>query len=101
MNSHIYALKNFYDMNDIEDIRWRKLKRFRGEQTEPYESRRYTHEEIRSLINICDLRMKASTLLMCSGSLGVGALEPLLVSHLERKGDLYQGQCLQGAERKR
>ena len=41
MDSHIYALKNFYDMNDIEDIRWRKLKRFRGEETEPHESRRY------------------------------------------------------------
>ena len=41
MDTHIYALKNFYDMNDIEDIRWRKLKRFRGEETEPHESRRY------------------------------------------------------------
>ena len=49
MDSHIYALKNFYDMNDIEDIRWRKLKRFRGEETEPHESRRYSHEEIQTL----------------------------------------------------
>lgn len=100
MDSHIYALKNFYDMNDIEDIRWRKLKRFRGEQTEPYESRRYLHEEIQSLLNICDLRMKASTLLMCSGGLRVGALEPLLVSHLERKGDLYKINVYKGLKGK-
>ena len=96
MDSHIYALKNFYDMNDIEDIRWRKLKRFRGEQTEAHESRRYLHEEIQSLLNICDLRMKASTLLMCSGGLRVGALEPLLISHLERKGDLYKVNVYKG-----
>jgi integrase len=96
MDSHIYALKNFYDMNDIEDIRWRKLKRFRGEQTEAHESRRYLHEEIQALINICDLRMKASTLIMCSGGLRVGALEPLLISHLERKGDLYKVNVYKG-----
>ena len=50
MNIHIYALDKFYDMNDIEDIRWRKLKRFRGEETEAHENRRYTHEEIQTLI---------------------------------------------------
>jgi integrase len=100
MDSHIYALKNFYDMNDIEDIRWRKLKRFRGEETEPHESRRYEYEEIQTLINISDLRMKASTLLMCSGGLRVGALEPLLVSHLERKGDLYKVNVYKGLKGK-
>jgi integrase len=100
MDSHIYALKNFYDMNDIEDIRWRKLKRFRGEETEPHESRRYTHEEIQTLINICDLRMKASTLLMCSAGLRVGALATLLISHLERKGDVYKINVYKGLKGK-
>ena len=100
MDIHIYALKNFYDMNEIEDIRWRKLKRFRGEETEPHETRRYSHEEIQTLINICDLRMKASTLLMCSGGLRVGALEPLLLSHLDRKGDLYKVNVYKGLKGK-
>ena len=100
MNIHIYALKNFYDMNDIEDIRWRKLKRFRGEETEAHESRRYTYEEIQTLINSCDLRMKAATLLMCSGGLRVGALEPLLLSHLEKKGDVYKVNVYKGLKGK-
>ena len=28
MDSHIYALKNFYDMNDIEDIRTGQKKEY-------------------------------------------------------------------------
>ena len=40
--------------------------------------------------------MTASTLLMCSGGLRVGALEPLLISHLERKGDLYKVNVYKG-----
>lgn len=100
MDCHIYALKNFYDMNDIEDIRWHKLKRFRGEETEPHESRKYEHEEIQTLINICDLRMNASTLLMCSAGLRVGALSTLLISHLERKGDLYKVNVYKGLKGK-
>ena len=50
MNIHICALKNFYDMNDIEDIRWRKLKRFRGEKLRRMKSADSTHEEIQTLI---------------------------------------------------
>jgi site-specific recombinase XerD len=40
------SLKNFYEMNDVEDIKWRKLKRFMGEEVPTHEDRCYTHEEI-------------------------------------------------------
>ena len=40
--------------------------------------------------------MKAATLLMCSGGLRVGALESLLISHLERKGDVYKVNVYKG-----
>ncbi len=36
------ALRNFYLMNDVDDIKWHKLKRFMGEETVPHEDRRYT-----------------------------------------------------------
>ena len=44
------ALKNFYEMNDVEDIKWRKLRRFMGEEVPRHEDRRYTHEEIHTLV---------------------------------------------------
>jgi len=39
-------------MNDIENIDWRKLKRFMGEKTPENEDRCYTHEEIQQLLKI-------------------------------------------------
>jgi hypothetical protein len=39
------TLKN-YEMNDVEDIRWRKLRRFIGEEVPEHENRRYTHTKI-------------------------------------------------------
>ena len=35
------SLKNFYEMNDVEDIKWRKLKRYVGEEQPKHEDRRY------------------------------------------------------------
>src|SRR6185436_2118388 len=40
------SLKNFYEMNDIENIKWRKLKRYQGEEQPKHEDRRYTYDEI-------------------------------------------------------
>jgi hypothetical protein len=37
------TLKNFYEMNDVEDIKWRKLKRFVGESIPEHEDRRYIY----------------------------------------------------------
>lgn len=39
MKIFMAAIKNFFEMNDIENIRWRKLKRFMGEETPKNEDR--------------------------------------------------------------
>jgi site-specific recombinase XerD len=39
MNISIASLRNFFEMNDIEDIRWHKLKKFMGEKTPVHEDR--------------------------------------------------------------
>jgi integrase len=90
------ALRNFYEMNDIEDIKWRKMKRFTGEELPQHEDRCYTHEEILSLVQNADIKMKAAILLMASSGLRVGALPSLLISHLERKDDLYKISVYKG-----
>src|SRR6476619_2876444 len=37
------TLRNFYEMNDIDNIKWNKLKRFVGETKAPHKDRAYTH----------------------------------------------------------
>lgn len=73
MNGPLSALKLFYDMNDIETIRWKKLQRFKGEETEEHEDRAYTREEIQTLLNVSDLRLKATVLLCASTGMRIGA----------------------------
>ena len=84
------TLKNFYEMNDIEDIKWKKLKRFMGEEVPQHEDRCYSHEEIHTLVERANLKLKATILLMSSSGVRVGALPSLTTGHLERRGDLYK-----------
>lgn len=78
----LYALKCFYDMNDVEDIKWKKLKRFRGEDSDINEDRGYQHEEIQQILNVSDLRTKAVVLLLASSGIRVGALSTLKVGSI-------------------
>ncbi len=84
MNLSLASLRNFFQMNDIENIKWHKLKRFMGEKTPNHEDRRYTHEEIQTLLNASDLRLKVAMLLMSSSGLRLGALPTLLMKHLQK-----------------
>jgi len=91
------ALRNFYEMNDVDDIKWNKLKRFKGEELPEHEDRAYSHEEILTLVqNAPDLKTKAAILLMASSGLRVGALPTLKICHLERRGDLYKISVYKG-----
>ena len=82
ITTKLFALKCFYEMNNIEDIRWKKLKRFRGEDN-INEDRGYTHEEIQQILNVADLRTKAVILLLASSGIRMGALSYLKVGSIE------------------
>ena len=71
------ALKNFYEMNDVEGIRWNKLKRFCGESPALHEDRAYSHEEIHTMVSNAGIKLKAAILLMSSSGIRIGAL-PIL-----------------------
>jgi len=94
------ALKNFYEMNDVDDIKWRKLKRFMGEELPKHEDRRYTYEEILQTTNTANIKLKSAILLMASSGVRIGSLPLMLVSHLERKGDLYKVNVYKGQKGK-
>lgn len=87
MTGFLASLRKFYEGNDIENIRWRKLSGYMGEVTPKNDDRCYTHEEIHTLLNNSDLKLKVVILLMASAGLRVGALSTLLIKHLEKKVD--------------
>ena len=94
------SLKTFYEMNDVEDIKWRKLKRYVGEEQPKHEDRRYMDEEIHKLVQNANLKLKATILLMASSGVRVGALPLLIKSHLEKRGDLYKINVYKGQKGK-
>lgn len=94
------SLKNFYEMNDVEDIKWNKLKRYQGEEQPKHEDRRYLVEEIHKLVQNANLKLKATILLMASSGVRVGALPTLATGHLEKKGDLYKVNVYKGQKGK-
>ena len=100
MTIFLSAIKTFYEMNDIENIRWRKLKRFMGEETPRHEDRKYTHEEILTLLNASDLKQKVIILLMSSAGLRIGALPTLLIKHLRKMNDVYKIDVYKGLKGK-
>ena len=83
IRSLLNGVKSFYNMNDIENIRWKKLQKFIGEDSEINEDRAYNHEEIQRILNVADLRTKVVILLMASAGLRVGALSGLSVQHVK------------------
>jgi integrase len=100
MTGFLASLRKFYEGNDIENIRWHKLSGYMGELTPKNEDRCYTHEEIHTLLDNSDLKLKVVILLMASAGLRVGALPTLLVSHLEKKGSVYKISVYKGLKGK-
>lgn len=94
------TLKNFYEMNDVENIKWRKLKRYIGEEIPEHEDRCYTHEEIHTLVKNASLKLKAAILLMASSGVRIGAIPTMTICHLEKRGDLYKINVYKGQKGK-
>ena len=87
---HIYALQHFYEMNDIDNISWKKLKRFKGEETPTHEDRGYSHTEIQTVLSVADVRLKPIISLLASGGMRIGALPFLKLKHLTKKDNCYK-----------
>ncbi len=89
INLNFCALKLYYFMNDVR-INKEKIGKYLGESKKKNVDRSYTHPEIKSLLDIADLRLKVVISILASTGMRIGALPPLKLSHLERKGDVYK-----------
>lgn len=87
---HIYALQHFYEMNDVDNISWKKLKRFKGEETPTHEDRGYSQSEIQTVLSVADVRLKPIISLLASGGMRIGALPFLKLKHLTKKDNCYK-----------
>ena len=75
-------------MNDVR-INKEKIGKFIGEPIRKTNDRAYTHEEIKLIIDTCDLRLKVFILLLASTGMRVGAIPSLKLRHLQRLDSLY------------
>lgn len=89
--NRLKPVKLLLDINDVEKVKWKKIKRFLPTPRRFANDRAPTIEEIRKIYNVCDLRGKSMLLLMLSSGIREGALEGLDIRHLapiERDGKI-------------
>jgi site-specific recombinase XerD len=89
------GIYHFYEMNDIP-LNKKKINMFKGEFTGKVIDRSYTHEEIRKVLDVSDLRMKVMILLMASSGMRIGALPSLRLRNLERIDSIYKVTVYEG-----
>jgi integrase len=100
LNGYINALKHFFDMNDIEGIKWKKIRRFKGEYVRAANDVPYTTEQIKHLLTFCDVRKKVILLLMASSGVRIGAIHTLSIGDFVpvHEGKLYQITVYRGTK---
>jgi hypothetical protein len=72
------ALKHFFDMNDVEDINWHKITKIIPHAKKTGNDRAPSVEEIRTILEMADLRTKCIVLICCSSGIRVGAFDGLV-----------------------
>lgn len=91
MNGMLAAVTHFYVMNDV-NINRHKIARFMGEHKKTVKDRAYTRDEIKRIVDACDLKYKIVVTLMVSTGCRIGAIANLKLSDLKywENEKLYQ-----------
>lgn len=88
ISGKLAAIFLFYDMNDII-LNKKKISRYVGEHEKTVNDRAYTREEIRKIIDACDLKYKVVVLLMACTGCRIGAIPNLRLSGLKYLEDCH------------
>ena len=87
------AIKLACEMNDVI-LNWKKLRRFiKSEKTGNSingKDRGYTHEEIQTILEFSDQRLKTAFLVLSSTGIRIGALQTIQIGDLEKIDNLYK-----------
>lgn len=82
INGYVAGIKHWYESNDIEGLKWRKINAHQPLKQKVIDDCAYTHEGISKMISIANLRDKAIVLLMASSGMRVDAVHPILMKDL-------------------
>ena len=91
---NLHAIYHFYEMNDVP-LNKKKINMFKGEFVKSVD-RAYTHEEIKKILDVSDLRMKSIILLMASSGMRIGALPLLKIRNIEKINSIYKITVYEG-----
>jgi integrase len=93
MKAKVAAVKTFFEMNDVMEINWRRIRKYIGEFYLISEDRPYTRQEIKILVDSAhSSRDKALILLLASSGMRRGAIPNLKVKHIKKinKYNIFQ-----------
>jgi integrase len=96
ISTRLNAIYHFYDMNDVS-LNKKKIKMFKGEYTRKVVDRAYTHEDIKKILDISDLRAKTIVLLMASSGLRIGGLPSLKLRNIQKIDSIYKITVYEGS----
>jgi site-specific recombinase XerC len=78
---YVTGLHHFYEYNDA-NLKWKRIKAHLPAKEKRIDDRAYTHEEIKRMVDIANLRDKAIILVMCSSGARVDAVPSLRIKDL-------------------
>jgi len=96
ISTRLNAIYHFYDMNDVA-LNKKKINMFKGEYSRKVVDRAYTHEEIKKILDISDLRTKIIVLLMASSGIRIGGLPSLRLRNVEKIDKVYKVTVYEGS----
>ena len=85
---NLHAIYHFYEMNDVP-LNKKKINMFKEEFVKSVD-RAYSHDEIKKILHVSDLRMKSIILLMASNGLRIGAIPLLKLRNIEKINSIYK-----------
>ncbi|MGH9925899.1 MAG: tyrosine-type recombinase/integrase [Nitrososphaeraceae archaeon] len=83
---HLSAIFHFFEINDYDELRRRKIKRFLPEDESDYygKDRPYSIKEIEQILNKCDVQDKVAVLIMLSTGMRIGGLRELQIGDIKK-----------------
>jgi site-specific recombinase XerD len=83
ISQYVSAVKLFYDMNYVTSLNWKKIHAYQPEYYKVVEDEAYTHDQIKRMVDVADLRDKAIILLMTSTGMRIGAVPKLRLEDIK------------------
>lgn len=81
IHGYVTGLHHFYEFNDI-NLKWKRIKAHLPAKEKRIDDRAYTHEEIKRMVDIANLRDKAIVLIMSSSGARIDAVPSLRIKGL-------------------